>query len=730
MTISVWRYSHLALAVSSFLFLILASVTGIILAFEPIGQKLSDYRVKNFDQITVAQAVTTLKKTYPGITDITVDVNGFVTVKGTDASGKQLLACVDAHTGKILGAPYQQNNFFQWVTALHRSLFLHEAGRIFVGLIAFLLFLIAVSGTVLVIQRQRGVKRFFNRIVNENFSQYWHVVLGRLSLIPIIIIALSGTYLSVSRFSFFPDKKIKHQVDIDHMKTGPQVKPAQFVIFKNTPLANVRTIQFPFSDFPEDYFTLKLKDREMVVNQFTGDVLSNIQYAQTTVWLNLSLNLHTGRASIIWALVLAVASANIMFFIWSGLAITLKRRSGRSKNKFKADDSDIIILVGSENGSTNRYAGAVYSQLIKQGKRAFITELNNYTTYPQAQLLLVLTATYGTGDAPSNAGKFAELLAKHPQQQAIKYSVVGFGSHGYPDFCQFAFEVNQLLQQTDWAGPLIDIHTVDDKSPADFSLWAEAWSQQSGIALQLPPNLSSPPQGLEQLSIVSNTRTSGGSQTFLLRLKPKAKRKVKSGDLLAIYPANDHRERLYSIGVIDGLVQLSVRLHPMGLGSAWLHGLRDGQKIKARIVDNPHFHFPHQAAKVIMIANGTGIAPFLGMVNENTGKIPSTLYCGFREVSSYQPYSAFLEKEQAVGKLDKINLALSREGEKQYVSDLLAADARFIAETLEGSGIIMLCGSLAMQKDVLRLFDSICAAHCKHELSWYQSHAQILMDCY
>jgi hypothetical protein len=78
MTISVWRYSHLALAVSSFLFLAVASLTGIILAIEPINQKLSDYRVKDFNQVSVAQTIGTLKKTYPGITDISVDVNGFV----------------------------------------------------------------------------------------------------------------------------------------------------------------------------------------------------------------------------------------------------------------------------------------------------------------------------------------------------------------------------------------------------------------------------------------------------------------------------------------------------------------------------------------------------------------------------------------------------------------------------------------------------------------------------
>ncbi|MCB0434087.1 MAG: hypothetical protein KDD18_14235, partial [Mangrovimonas sp.] len=43
-TISIWRYSHLALAVSSFVFIILASLTGIILAFQPISEQIKPYK--------------------------------------------------------------------------------------------------------------------------------------------------------------------------------------------------------------------------------------------------------------------------------------------------------------------------------------------------------------------------------------------------------------------------------------------------------------------------------------------------------------------------------------------------------------------------------------------------------------------------------------------------------------------------------------------------------------
>ncbi|GAB4029511.1 PepSY domain-containing protein [Spirosoma jeollabukense] len=731
MTISVWRYSHLALAVSSFLLLTLASITGILLAFEPISQKLQPYRVDNFSQLTLAQTLPVLKKNYAEISALSVDANHFVQIKGSDADGKNLTAYIDPQTGKMLGTPAPQHEFFQWVTALHRSLFLHEAGRFFIGLTAFLLLLITVSGTMLVIQRQRGVKRFFTRIVRDNFAQYYHVVLGRLSLIPIFVIALSGTYLSLARFGLVGEEKITPKIDFDAIQSKPERKLTDFAIFKQTKLAEVQSIEFPFSEDVEDYYTLKLKDRELTVNQLTGDILSENRYPTAVLLTSLSLDLHTGRSSAIWAIILSIASGNILFFIYSGFAITWKRRANRVKNNYTANESRFIILVGSENGSTFRFAQTIHQQLLRQGEKSYLTEFNNYTVFPKAEYLIALTATYGLGDAPTNAKRFGTLLEKYPQPQPVRYSVIGFGSHAYPDFCKFAFEVNHLLSRQSWATPLVDIHTVNDKSPDEFGLWAEAWSQQTDLPMTVSTEaLKAPAPLLDTLTVTDNTGTAQSDGTFLIRLQPTRRKAVTSGDLLAIYPANDHRERLYSIGLLDKELQLSVRLHPGGLGSGFLHSLTPGETIHARIVNNDHFHFPKKAPVVVMIANGTGIAPFLGMISQNQQQKPCHLYCGFRQRASFDIYEEFLEESRAAQQLTNLHVAYSREGDKQYVSDLLSRDADFIANTLMMKGVLMICGSLAMQKDVINLLETICQTKLGKPVSAYQSHSQILMDCY
>jgi sulfite reductase (NADPH) flavoprotein alpha-component len=730
MTISVWRYSHLALAISSFLLLTLASVTGVILAFQPVTEKLQPYRAADLDTVTLAQSLPVLRKTYPGISELSVDAHQFVQIKGSDANGKALLAYVDPTTGKILGNPKPADEFFQWVTALHRSLFIHETGRFFIGLTAFLLLLITISGTMLIIQRQRGVKRFFTKIARDNFAQFYHVVLGRWSLIPIFIIALSGTYLSLARFELIDINKVSTDVNIDDIKSSPKRNPADFGIFKHTKLADVESIEFPFSEDVEDYYTIKLKTGEIAINQIRGDVLSEVKYPNAVMLTNLSLDLHTGRTSIIWAVILAVASANILFFIYSGFAITWKRISNRTKNKYKAEESQYIILVGSENGNTFNFAQAIHQQLLKRGAKSHVTQLNDYKVFPNAEHLIVMTATYGLGDAPTNATKFAALLQKHPQVQPVNYSVVGFGSHAYADFCKYAFEVDQLLAAQPWATALTDIHTVNDRSPEEFGLWAEAWSQQAGVQLTTLQLESANKDRLETFTVAANTAATRADGTFTISLQGKRRLKVTSGDLLAIYPAKDHRERLYSIGVVDGQIRLSVRLQPNGLGSGFLHKLTPGEKMRARVVVNKHFHFPEQAREVLMIANGTGIAPFLGMINQNTKNVICYLYCGFRGQASYTAYQDLLLESKATGRLRRHNIAFSREGKKQYVSDLIKNDATFVADVLERGGVLMICGSLAMQKDVLELLETICSEKTEKTLSYYRSRDQIRTDCY
>ena len=732
MTLSFWRYAHLALALFSAAFLVLASVTGVILAVDAIQEKTPPYKVENFEKITLSETLPVLKKTYPEITELSVNHNQFVTLQGIDQEDKDINAYIDARTGKILGTPIKKSEFIQWTTALHRSLFLKETGRFIVGFISFLLVLISISGFALILNRQRSLRSLFSKIVKENFAQYYHIFLGRLSLIPILIIALSGTYLTLEKFNFFVEKTDSEE-KTEMVATAPVSKNETTIsVFKNTLLADIQKIEFPFSDDPEEYYIITLKDREIEVNQITGAIVSETPFPLQTLASNLSLDLHTGRGSILWAIILGIASLNILFFIYSGFAMTLKRRASRIKNKYKAQESTFILLVGSENGSTLLFANAIQKQLLAHGEKVFLTELNNYSVYPKAEHLIVFTSTHGLGDAPSNASKFISLINKTKQQQKINISVVGFGSKAYPDFCGYAQEIDAVLAKQNWAERFLELQTVNDKSAEEFVGWVKLWSTKTGIPLSATPSLyNEVPKDLEKMTVLNKTLISDTEHTFLMTLRTNRSTKFTSGDLLAIYPANDNQERLYSIGNYNGNIQLVVKLHPSGLGSGYLYTVEPGSVFKARIIKNQTFHFPKKASKVALISNGTGIAPFLGMMEQNKKKTEIHLYCGFRKatetVLGYEKFATeMIQKKQ----LQSFHLALSREANHNYVMDLIKRDADFFVDLLTQGGVVMICGSLAMQKDVEAVLDTLCLDKTGKGITDYKANAQVLTDCY
>ena len=220
--------------------------------------------------------------------------------------------------------------------------------------------------------------------------------------------------------------------------------------------------------------------------------------------------------------------------------------------------------------------------------------------------------------------------------------------------------------------------------------------------------------------------------TFILKLKSNKNLTVQSGDLLAVYPPKDPTERLYSIGVdAQGNILLSIKIHKLGICSNYLNSLTIGDTLEAHLQKNKHFHFPNKSKSVTYIANGTGIAPFLGMIQEKKTITKIKLYWGGRTLNSFHQYQEILSKSQQTRRLESCQLAFSRvNSPSRYVQDLVKQDAPLIADQLESGGKLMICGSVAMQNDVLETLKEICQHYNQKNLSIYLNKNQILMDCY
>lgn len=448
MTISIWRYSHFVLALASSLFLLIAALTGCILAIEPIQHQAKGYAFEDLDDVSLATTIDALKSTYDEVFSLEVESSGFVKASVLTTEMETLDIYIDAQTGRQLGKVQERPFIYSFATNLHRSLFLKSIGRFFVGLISLLLFLIAVSGLFLLAQRQGGFKRLFSKVQKDYFELRYHVLLSRWFFIPIIILALTGVYLSAEKFELLPETAIEHQETnlLNEVQQFSTIK--DIPVFKETSLSQVRKVEFPFSEDPEEYYQIDVKDRELRVNQQTGQIISSAEYPFVQLASRLSWVLHTGEGSVLWSIILLLASASILFFIYSGFAMALKRRKKSSviSEMPDKDECEIVILVGSETGTTYGFARRFYNDLTAQGKRVYLTELNTYSVFAKAKHIFIFTATYGEGEPPTNARKFETIFPTIKQPNLIQYAAVGFGSLEYPDYCKFAIQVDALMQ--------------------------------------------------------------------------------------------------------------------------------------------------------------------------------------------------------------------------------------------------------------------------------------------
>jgi sulfite reductase (NADPH) flavoprotein alpha-component len=732
MTISIWRYSHFLLAISSALFIFIATITGIVLAFEPISNQLQSFSVKEASEVSIAQTINALQNEYNEVVTIEVDKNDFVVCSVITQEGESETFYVNPLTGKKLGTLIKRVAIFEFATNLHRSLFLKSTGRFLVCLFSLLLLLISLTGIRLILKRQGGVKRFYSKVVKENFEQYYHVVIGRYALIPIVIITITGVFLSLEKFDILPSDRIV-QERLNKNSNSEKLKFQDFEIFKTTQLNQLISIEFPFSDNEEDYFVLELKDKELYINQYSGNIISKGDKSLIALASHWSTILHTGQGTIIWSIILLLTCFTILFFMYSGFSMTVKRKNGTAKikNKFKKDEADYIILVGSETGNTSSYAKLFFDTLIEKKQSVFIDELNNYANYQKAKQLIIFTATYGEGEAPSNATNFGALLEAVKQENTIKYSVVGFGSLMYPDFCTYAIFVDALLQKQPNYIPNFPLCKINNQSFRAFKSWIAQWNQTSQLNLKVEePKSKVNRKKLKDFKVIKKTALNVDS-TFLIQLHPKKKQKFQSGDLLGFYPEQDNVERLYSIGRVRDTILLSIKKHDFGICSNQLNALTPKTMIKAKIKRNLDFHFPKHAKEVVMISNGTGIAPFLGMISENNGKVKTHLFWGGRTEDSLKIYSEVIDTAFKKKTLSSFHLAYSQEQyEKVYVQDLIEEKADLLAEILKNEGVIMICGAIAMQNRVLEILNNITIEKLKQPLSVFENNEQVKMDCY
>lgn len=161
----------------------------------------------------------------------------------------------------------------------------------------------------------------------------------------------------------------------------------------------------------------------------------------------------------------------------------------------------------------------------------------------------------------------------------------------------------------------------------------------------------------------------------------------------------------------------------LGVATNYLRALQPGSTVQLMIKkSHPSFHLPLEAeTPVIMVCAGTGLAPFMGFVQERVERITAAaadqkttstpplgealLFIGCRYPDRDRIYAAELERAEALGAV-KVFYAFSRAGDHErssgakYVQDRLWREREQVSALFDAGARAYICGSSAVGKGV------------------------------
>ena len=407
--------------------------------------------------------------------------------------------------------------------------------------------------------------------------------------------------------------------------------------------------------------------------------------------------------------------------------LTLAARQGATAIDIDPNAKSWLITYATQTGVSEQLAWRTATALQQAHQPATVKAVQQLTLadLQQAEQVLFIASTYGTGEAPDLASSFEKkIMSGQADLSHLHYAVLALGSKEYPDtFCSFGHRIDQWLKNNG-AQQLFATIEVDNASNEHIQQWNAALAQSTQLELQAMDI----DKTFDHWTLVKREVLNPGSlgaPAFNLEFKPEHEAQWQAGDIAEIQPGNSAERiaqflaahqipagtvvasmqqriedilwnrdltqpifpfisseellnqlpvlptREYSIASIPSqqILRLVVRQQQdasgeLGLGSGWLTQYAAlNVPIALRIRSNDSFHLVDDNRPIICIGNGTGIAGLMSLLHTRNRQDynENWLIFGERQRAHDFFYQETLEAWLTVGTLKRLDLAFSRD---------------------------------------------------------------------
>lgn len=431
-----------------------------------------------------------------------------------------------------------------------------------------------------------------------------------------------------------------------------------------------------------------------------------------------------------------------------------------NKRHALAPKQQTLIAYASQSGTAKNVAlKMAQSSQVSCDIRAF-SQLT-----PQCLLgynqLFVVASTYGDGQAPEKSLGFSQALTQGQQSLThLSYAVLALGDKAYPHFCAFGHQMANLLsdkgavaihpvQEIDrgdasviggwwqqigemlgWQSVELEHHWIDGtvvnndclntqqpQRPAHvITIRADDVSYQAGDLLEVltPTPIIDIDHKLLQFGLAPQTIvTMNGEQCQLNHALTQLEwtNQVANSAQRLVDKLSSIRPRVYSIASApnDNHIRLLVRQlkkddGSLGFSSSALCNALTHQQFQISIREHDSFRLPAKHVPIIMIAAGTGIAPFMSFLAQRAVQNSGDSWLIFGEqYSNHDNYfNAELDDHLVSGVLNRLDYAFSRDttwrnaGHPRYVNEVMTQQNRQLYHWLVEKGAhLYVCGNKA-----------------------------------